>query len=188
MASKSHAPEGIATRSKKCLTEVATSKNKQLSSKRSEVHNPRIARRMKKISEASESAAYACAICLSPAEEEEIGRLECRHEFCMPCLIKWWRHHPTCPCCREEIVFISCGEQIVYFCDLPPEEIDESQPFIAHCELCWGEIEDHEPMNICTVCRSVYWHSRCLPFSSKKWYCLECAGEADEEKEDGEDH
>jgi hypothetical protein len=33
MASKSHAPKGIATRSKKCLTELATSKNK-LSSKR----------------------------------------------------------------------------------------------------------------------------------------------------------
>jgi hypothetical protein len=39
-------PEGIATRSKvfskNCLTELATSKNKQFSCKRSEVHNPRI--------------------------------------------------------------------------------------------------------------------------------------------------
>jgi hypothetical protein len=42
-------------------------------------------------------------------------------------------------------------------------------------------VEAHEAMNICTVCRSVYWHSRCLPFKSTKWYCMECAGEEEEE-------
>jgi hypothetical protein len=162
----------------KCSPDKAK-QSKDASKKTEDLINPRIARRMKKISEVAESTADKCAICLSNTEEE-FGGLECGHSFCMGCLVRWWRHHSTCPCCREEIMFITCRGRIVYFCDLPPEEVDANQPFIAHCELCWGEVEPHEEMNICTVCRSVYWHSRCLPFRSKKWYCAECAGEEEE--------
>ena len=51
----------------------------------------------------------------------------------MSCLTRWWRHHSTCPCCREEIDFIICNGRTVTLSDLPPEEIDENKPFIAHC-------------------------------------------------------
>lgn len=98
----------------------------------------------------------------------------------------WWRTHKTCPYCREEITCImTAGDKVIAFEDLPPVmKNPNDEEFVAHCELCWGEIEDHEEMNICTVCRGVYWHRRCLPFKNNKWYCIECAGAGEEEGED----
>ena len=66
---------------------------------------------------------------------------------------------------------------MVRFEDIPPlEKIEKDEEFIPHCELCWGEIESFEEMNICTQCRGVYWHRQCLPFKNNKWFCIECAG------------
>lgn len=118
--------------SKKSLPEFGNKNEGQIASKRAEdIINPRVARRMKKIEE-TESTTPKCAICLA-VTEEDFGRLECGHEFCMSCLTRWWRHHSTCPCCREEIDFIICNGRTVTLSDLPPEEIDENKPFIAHC-------------------------------------------------------
>lgn len=98
----------------------------------------------------------------------------------MACLIPWWYKHLNCPICRTEAGFIvnKNGEKVDYT-DLPPLEEDPNQPFIPQCELCWGDIEPHEPMNICTECRGVYWHSDCLPTQAEVWYCTRCGGETD---------
>ena len=66
---------------------------------------------------------------------------------------------------------------MIGFEDLPVEEkVENDEDFIPHCELCWGEIEPFEEMNICCMCRAVYWHRRCLPFENYTWFCIECAG------------
>lgn len=48
--------------------------------------------------------------------------------------------------------------------------------------MCWGEIEECEEMKICTHCRNVYWHVRCLGFYARKWQCSECAELENEEE------
>ena len=73
---------------------------------------------------------------------EVIEKLECGHNFCLNCIVEWWRNHKTCPYCREEILFIRTkDDQLLYFCDLPPEKKDENAKFRCFCEICWGEID-----------------------------------------------
>jgi hypothetical protein len=140
---------------------------------------------MSKLKSHAESVSGKCVICLD-SYKEDYGKLSCGHLFCLECVKQWWRSHPTCPYCREEILFITTiNEELISFEDLPPVEKNEKdEDFIPHCELCWGEIESFEEMNICTMCRSVYWHKRCLPYSSWRWYCIECASHQGGEEDD----
>lgn len=46
-----------------------------------------------------------CVICLGNYLSQE-GKLPCGHTFCLECIQHWWRLHPNCPYCRQEILHI----------------------------------------------------------------------------------
>lgn len=42
-----------------------------------------------------------CVICL---DQIETGSLTiCGHQFCKDCMLHWWRHHKTCPTCKQKL-------------------------------------------------------------------------------------
>ena len=47
-----------------------------------------------------------CVVCLGELEEGDMVRLlpNCRHEFHVPCIDKWFMAHSNCPVCRSPIV------------------------------------------------------------------------------------
>ena len=52
-----------------------------------------------------DDANNTCAICLETVEtNKNVATTECKHTFCLNCLIRWTRTRPICPICRTKLV------------------------------------------------------------------------------------
>lgn len=101
------------------------SESQNNSKKTSSDIEPRITRRMTKLKNYYQSVGEKCVICLGDYIDG-FGKLTCGHIFCFDCVIQWWRNHPNCPFCREEIILITKNNgSVVRFEDIPPIEKNE---------------------------------------------------------------
>ena len=75
---------------------------------------------MTKLKQYHQSVGEKCVICLGDFTDG-YGKLTCGHTFCLDCVMQWWRNHPNCPFCREEILLITKKNgTVVRFEDIPP--------------------------------------------------------------------
>ncbi|XP_072304597.1 PHD and RING finger domain-containing protein 1-like [Eucyclogobius newberryi] len=127
-----------------------------------------------------------CYICLCSFEEQTVGSLleNCKHDFCLECIVQWSKTANTCPVDRSTFTSIHqrkrlgdvVQKKIRVSPPTRPDELEEaSLPVI--CETC-GRSDRTSRMLLCSRCDSGF-HMNCLtPAVSERpedpWECPEC--------------
>jgi hypothetical protein len=52
----------------------------------------------------SKSSSIDCSICFECVKPEEQVTLNCKHTFCVGCIVQWTNQKSSCPTCRTEII------------------------------------------------------------------------------------
>jgi hypothetical protein len=81
-----------------------------------------------------------CVVCLGELEEGDMVRLlpNCRHEFHVPCIDKWFMAHLNCPVCRSPIVAPIITPPVV------PLAIEVESVNVAQSSPQGGDDHDHD--------------------------------------------
>lgn len=135
--------------------------------------------------EEGEAAVEKCYICLGAFEDQSVGALEnCRHEFCIECILQWSKTANTCPVDRTPFTEIHQRRRVGGVLQkkikvTPPKSLEEEEEegLAVICENC-GRSDRRNRMLVCSVCDSGF-HMNCLrPAVSDRpdglWTCPEC--------------
>ncbi|XP_040008224.1 PHD and RING finger domain-containing protein 1-like isoform X2 [Xiphias gladius] len=133
------------------------------------------------------NTADKCYICLSHFERQTVASLEnCRHVFCLECILQWSQTANTCPVDRISFDFIEQRQRpgggiqkkikVRAQRRHADDEEEVSDPVI--CEECGRSDRGHRLL-VCVHCDSGY-HMDCLTPSLNTgpegdWICPECA-------------
>lgn len=100
-----------------------------------------------------------CCICYSSTliiiandEDLELGKLECKHQFCLPCILDWTKVNTSCPLCKRELLFVThTDSKGVYIKDIPVEpKVQESSGDEEEINLENGSAGITQPMIFAT--------------------------------------
>uniref|UniRef100_H2YBV4 PHD and RING finger domain-containing protein 1 n=1 Tax=Ciona savignyi TaxID=51511 RepID=H2YBV4_CIOSA len=126
----------------------------------------------------------SCAICLNEFTKQKIGvPNNCRHIFCVDCILEWSKNANSCPVDRIEFESVQVYQRFggVFVHDLLVEKkkmLDVvGQELDTHCQFC-GSGENEETLLLCDGCDLGY-HCACLEppldqVPANEWFCANC--------------
>uniref|UniRef100_F6PH84 Zinc finger protein n=1 Tax=Ciona intestinalis TaxID=7719 RepID=F6PH84_CIOIN len=125
----------------------------------------------------------SCAICLNEFTKQKVGvPNNCRHIFCVDCILEWSKNANSCPVDRIEFEAIQVYRRFggVFVHELVVEKkinVVETHENDTNCQVC-GSGENEETLLLCDGCDLGY-HCACLnppleQVPSDEWFCINC--------------